>query len=489
MKNTRISVLLLLLALFAALLSGCGTEAVPEETVIEELTLIVEANNIRKLESYPDLKRVDLTGSTCYDAIADYIAKNPGIQVIYSIALGGKTAAPDTRELILQEGEYDYDTLLENLRYLPELTHVVLPDSELSIEAFQALREAYPDISIEYTAEILGKTYSGDSEVLNFSDLKPEQVAAAAEKLHILKNVKEVELMAPDGTAQLSMEDVAVLQKAMPNAVFHYVFELFGREVSTTDERVEFKNMRLGDSYEEELRRALDIMHGCKYLLLDNCHFSNEVLAQIRDDYRDTTKVVWRIYFAKAGSCLTDRTVIRYVYNLFNSNCSSLVYCEDAEFIDFGHNEFLTDCTWVKHMTKLKAIILSGSMIADISDFANCESLEFLEVAYCGYLEDISPLAQCKNLKMLNISFTKVADITPLEELQLTNLAGIKAKVTQEDRDAYAESHPGCLMLFDGADHPYGVGWRYESDGHTPTEYYAKLIDAFGYPDATDTLW
>ena len=220
---------------------------------------------------------------------------------------------------------------------------------------------------------------------------------------------------------------------------------------------------------------------------LENCRFDNELLAQLRDEYRGRTKIVWRIYFAKQGSCLTDRTILRYVYNVTNSTVSQLKYCEDVEYIDFGHNDTLSDWSWAAYMPNLKAIIVSGSMIKDLTPFASCKNLEFLELSNCGYLTDLTPLSQCTALQRLNISYTKIEDLSPLNDLpNLECLVDVHPKVSQEELDRFAEEHPNCIVSSEG--HEYGYPWRYEQDG-SPTPYYQTLKEVFHYPDAKDTLW
>ena len=170
-----------------------------------------------------------------------------------------------------------------------------------------------------------------------------------------------------------------------------------------------------------------------------------------------------------------------------NSTVSQLKYCEDVEYIDFGHNDTLRDWSWAAYMPNLKAIIVSGSMISDLTPFASCKNLEFLELSNCGYLTDLTPLAQCSSLQRLNISYTKVEDLSPLEDLpNLECLVDVHPKVSREVLDGFAEAHPNCVVSYEG--HEYGYPWRYNEDG-SPTAYYAKLIEVFHYPDATDTLW
>lgn len=482
-----------LLAALAAvlLLAGCAQEQeVPPETTEPEkilnLTAVVTEQDIGNLENYPDLERVNLCGSTCYDQILQYQQKHPDVEVTYSVSLGSRAAISGTRNLTLRSGEYDYDTLLNNLAYLSSVETVTFPEAELTMDQVSALREKYPQVAVDYTVTMNGETVAEDTQALDLSWAKPEELGFLSQKLTLLPNLTQVELMSGEGS-NLSVADVSALQTAFPDVSFHYAFELFGKTVSTTDERIEFLNKRIGDGGEEELRQALSLLRGT-YVLLDNCGFSNELLAQLRDEYRDNVKLVWRVWFGKKGSCTTDREIIRAVYGLTDKNCHDLIYCEDARFCDFGHDESLTDCSFVSGMPKLEAIILSGSSIRDLSSFANCRKLEFLELAYCGHLRDISPLAQCESLKRLNIGFTKVSDLSPLDNLPMEVMVAMSTKVSAEERARFRELHPECLTNYTSK-MPYGNPWRYVDGGHTRNEYYDMLYtEIFHYDHASNTV-
>lgn len=480
----------LFIAAAVLLLAGCAREdPLPTEATeppkIEKLTQVVTENNIGELENYPDLKEVNLCGSTCYDQILQYRQKHPQVKVTYTVALGSRAAVSGTKNLTLRTGEYDYDTLTENLAYLDSVEALSFPEAELTAGQIRELREKYPQIAIDYTVSLNGEPVGVDTQTLDLSWAAPEELGFVSQKLSLLPNLTQVELM--DGeSCNLTVADVSALQTALPNVAFHYTFELFGKTVSTTDERIEFKNQKIGDEGEEELRQALSLMRGT-YVLLDNCRFSNELLARLRDEYRDNAKLVWRVWFGKNGSCTTDREVIRAVYGLTDKNCHDLVYCEDARFCDFGHDDTLTDCSFVAGMPKLEAIILSGSSIKDLSSFAGCKKLEFLEIAYCGLLTDISPLAQCESLKRLNIAFTKVSDLSPLDELPMEVMVAMGAKTDTAEQTRFQEKHPDCITSYKGTQ-PYSYPWRYVDNGVTPNEYYAMLREVFDYDHAANTV-
>lgn len=476
--------------LLAVLLCGCAKEeTVPETTappVVEKLTLVVTEEDIGRLEEYPDLKEINFSSSTCYEAIRNYRNAHPEVKVTYTVSLGDRAAVSSTRELTLKPGTFDYETLKQNLRYLPELYYLCFEQMELTPEQFGALVEMYPDMNMDYTITV-GDTVCGrDTDTLDLSWVEPEQVDEVASRLSLLPGLTQVELMEGE-ESRLSIGDAVKLQEAAPQAAFHYTFTLFGKTVTTTDEEIYFQYQRIGDSGEEELRRALKLLRGTR-VVLDTCRFSNEVLAQVREDYRENAKVVWRVWFGKDGSCLTDREVIRAVYGLTDSNSKNLMYCEDARFLDFGHDEYLTDASFVSYMPKLEAIILSGSMVKDLTPFENCKELIFLEVAYCGYLEDLSPLASCPKLSKVNVSYTKVSDLSPLDDLPMDTLCATYSKVGLEEQTRFQAQHPDCQVQFTG-DNPYSSPWRYIDGGYTPNEYYGMLREVFDYDNAKNTTW
>lgn len=484
----------ILAALAALLLCGCGRNA-PQRTEtttepkVERIAQVVTEQSLLELEqNYPDLLEADFTGSECYDAIEAYAARNPQVRVRYLVRLGSTAVEPDAAALELNPGDFDYEILRQNLRYLPKLQSLYLKQTTLSMEEIETLKQENPNLQIDCGLDFLGILCESDTTQLDLSGLDPEAVLSSADMLSLLPKLERIELMTADSTTAYSLEQAARLQSFVPQALLHVSFELFGKQVSTTDEEVSYANQYIGNKEGslDTLRTALTVMRGCKRLMLDNCHFTNEELAALREEFRDTTKVVWRVWFGEGG-CLTDRTVIRHVYGLYDYNSTNLIYCEDAEFLDFGHNEYLKQCDFVAGMPKLRAVILSGSMVSDLSPFENCPDLEFLELAYCGYVTDLSPLAGCENLKRLNIAYTKASDLSPLDELGLEVLVDAHAQTSEEERARFDQLHPDCMVQHTGDD-PYKYPWRYEQNGD-PNEYYALLKEKFGYPNPANTLW
>lgn len=478
MKRIRLGILCLAF-LLAIICAGCGSSEEPVNIEdVESLTQVVTEAELHKLKSYPNLKQLDISGSTCYPAIMKFIEDCPQVDVTYTVTLGTVTLSNKDTSAVLAPGDADFDTLKQDLRYLPKLTEVTLTATPLTLDQLDQLTKAYSRITFDYTVDIFGTEYASNADSLDLSPAKSEDVGSVIAKLALLPNATTAELMTSSGTSSLSKTDVKKLMDAAPEIKFHYTFDLFGKTLSTTDETVEFVKESIGNEGEETIRQALDILPNCTRFLLDSCGLDNEVLAGIREDYPNT-KVVWRVTFGKYNT-LTDAEMLRAVYNVFDDTVDALKYCNDVKYMDLGHNEQLSNIDFINYMPKLEIVILSGSLINDLTPFAGCPNLEWLEIAYCGKLTDVTPLENCTNLRFLNISFSKVTDLMPLDNLPLERFVYLQPKASYEEQEFFKTFHPDCWTRFSG-ENPYSLGWRYDDSGETFFEYYKKMQEIFGY--------
>lgn len=497
MKHSKLLRLALLLLAAMLCLCACNSGEAPEpsteETVTEDPNLLVteyalvasgEAD-LAALDIYPNLTSLDLRGSTCYDAIVSYVSTHPQVAVQYDVMIGGTAYPQDTTALTLADGEYDYTELIGNLTYLPQVTALELPRTTLTPGELADLAEAYPGVAVTYSVMLFEEELRQDVTVLDLSWLSPEQVADAAAALTRLPALTELQLMREDGTSALAVSDVKMLMDAVPGATVYYTFKLFGKTVSTTDERIEFDRVTIKNSGVAQIRAALDILPNCTYLLMDQCGVDNETMAQLRDDYPDT-KVVWRISYA-GRSCLTDVTVFRCVGDLTNGNSKNLKYCTDIQYLDIGHCFNLSDLSFVSYMPDLKVAIVVDCCTTSLEPFAACTNLEYLEIVNCNGVKDLSPLANCVNLKGLNMSYVfSVEDLSPLYGLQ--NLERLFMGRNDFSEETIAEARaalPNCWVTNHAESvawigFNYSVGWRLD-DEHTFAEWYKEIKEIFGY--------
>ena len=471
-----------------------------------ELTIsALNEEDIRILRSYfPNLMRIDAGACRDYEILAQLSQALTGCEVSYQVELGGSTAAPDAKELTLETGNFAFDTLMNNLVYLTKLERIHFPKAELTVEQQQMLTEQYPEIVVSCTVEILGKEYDSTTTVLDLSAMTSADVESVAPKLAMLTQLSEVQLMSTSAGSRLSLQDVQKLNLAAPDVAFHYSFDFYGTTVSTMDEEVILKNVKVEkDGFADDIRMLLDVMENCNRFVLEARgqydamwkKITSAELSKIREEYRDKTKVVWRVYFGENGSSLTDAEVLRAVYGLTDDNSKDLIYCENVRYLDLGHNEFLDYMDFLSGMTDLEVAILSGAPLKSLDPIAACKNLKFLEIANCIYLPDFNALKECTQLEMLNISFTRVEDISPISELNLTHLTAVKTpNVVRESGEvkpsealqAFIDAHPDCWTVYEG-DQPYGVGWRYGED-EKHLDWYAKMVKAFKYPNPYNNI-
>ncbi|MDO5546584.1 MAG: hypothetical protein Q4F81_12360 [Eubacteriales bacterium] len=454
---------------------------VSSDTVEVSVTTLSDEDIELLVAYFPNLKKVDASQCGDYAMLEKLKERLPDLEVPYTVSLGGKSFAPDTTELTLAPADYSLDTLTANLQYLPNVTAITLKTPDLTMGQVEQLRADFPEIAFSFTVELLGQEYGEDTTELDLSAMTPEQVDEIAGKLPMLPALEKITLTDAEGNSSLPKEDVKTLQEAVPGVIIDYSFDFFGTRLSTAEEEVHIKNVKIGDEGESEVRAALDLLPNCKRFVLENCQISNEVMAQIRDDYREQTKVVWRVNFGR-GSTLTDAEIIRAVYDLVDTNCANLIYCEDARFMDIGHNEYLKESSFISGMKSLEYVIISGSMISDLTPFANCKNLKVLEAAFCEYIYSAEGLEQCESLERLNISYTHITDLSALDDLNLVNLCAMyegKSRVPVEEQERFQALKPDCKMTFVGSQ-PYGTAWRYDDD-NKPLEWYATIADVFRY--------
>ena len=405
-------------------------------------------------------------------------APTPTETPIPDVKLGDLSVSPDAAEL--DASGVPAAVLLPGLTQLSMLERLELGDTELSAAELAELAETYPQLDVHYSVSVLGKSVPCDAQTLDLGGLTAAQLPEALSALERLSALEYVELVGGGSpVTALSMADVKAVQQAAPNARVNAVFDFYGQAVSTLDERVEFDGVEIGQENAQDVRDLLDVLQCCSYFKLADAGIDNETMADIRDSYPDT-KVVWRVYFGEYFHCLTDEESIRAIFALDDTNCENLKYCTDVKYMDIGHDDNLSDVSFVAYMPKLEICIVSGSQVEDISYFANCPELQWLELVWCGYVKDLSGLENCKKLAYLNICYTQVKDLSPLDDCPLERFMYYVPKVDSAQQQEFIDKHPDCWTNFDG-ENPYVLGWRYNDQGYTWCDMYLKVREVFDY--------
>ena len=476
----------------------------PVDTV--DLAVPLQPGEVSLLSGFSALGSVDFSGSTCYDEFIPWIEAHPEISARYTVALPTGEAVEwnvDKLDLTGMDSEA-ISQAAKVLPYLPNLAEINLGSesggaSLLPVD-IAALQEACPEVKLSYLFSMAGKDIILSDERLDLTSLSREEVERAATMLSSMSALTYVDL-GGEGANDLAWEDVGTLQAANPNAEFKYSFTLYDQSLTTLDEVVSFSHITMYDEG-EAVRRIMPYMQKCTYLDMDFCGVSNESMAAIRDEFPDT-KVVWRIWFGENYSVRTDVEKILAskptqggVVN--DEQAWVLRYCTDVKYLDLGHNEAITDISFVSCMPNLEVFVIAMNPLEDISPLANCTHLEYIELNSTN-ISDLSPLADKKELRHLNIGNCKsVSDISPL--YGLTDLErlwiGCFDPVPAEQVAIMQEAAPDC-KIDTTTDDPTQGGWRYadlnDKGWATWVKYgyfdfdlhprYELLREQFGYAD------
>lgn len=444
-------------ALLAAALSGCGLAAYPQPD---------------KSSTNPETE----SGTAA-------ATEDP------SVDIGGTRVEPDIRELDLTVLDYTLEALVSSADRLTGVADIQLGQTTLSREQLDSLAAAFPNAVIHYTVSLFGETLEPDTQSLDLWDMDVTKTDELVAVLPLLPSLQAINFVSEEGVCAYSLDTIGELDKvraAAPEVSLRVSFQLFGQTVTSEDTRIEYYLVDIGNEGAETVRQVLPYLQSCEYLLMDGCGVDNEVMAQLREDFPET-KVVWRVWLTKpdynsprmlrCAGFLTDTHRIRTLL-VNDDNCDLLKYCVETKYVDFGHNEYISDFSFLAYMPDLEAAIIGLTHCNDLTPLMNCTKLEYLEV-YGSKVTDLSPLAACTSLKHLNISRLEVDDMTCLYGLELERFRAVLTNIPQEQIDEYARLHPDCQMLMKGWA-PHQNGWRYDDDGNK-VERYALLQEQMEY--------
>jgi hypothetical protein len=97
------------------------------------------------------------------------------VDVIYTVPIGGKTVSCKDTALSLNPEDFSYDSLCNNLKYLPRIKTLNFPKTQLTLEQISAITAEYSHIQLSYTVEILGSEYATATLTAKTTEHKPQK--------------------------------------------------------------------------------------------------------------------------------------------------------------------------------------------------------------------------------------------------------------------------------------------------------------------------
>ena len=332
-----------------------------------------------------------------------------------------------------------------------------------------------------------GKTVDAGAKTLDLSALTGKQARKIPALLAEMPALKTVRLGAERENGP-TWEQIRAMELAAPQAEFSYRFTLYGKEFSLDDAEIDINHTPVEDNA-ALLRRVMPCMPRLRYLCMDTCGVDDEHMAALREDFPEI-EVVWRIWFG-GGKVYSVRTNVEKILaskptwagEMTDAYVAPIRYCNKVKYLDLGHNEYITDLSFVRSMPDLEVLILTiNPELRDISPLADCPKLEYLELCDTG-VSDLSPLAGLTELRHLNLARCwLITDLTPIYGLELERLyIGALTLIPMEMIEGYRQLHPDCEVNDTLADACNGT-WRYtdEAAGEFAPRY-ALLREQFGY--------
>lgn len=421
----------------------------PEDS--QELTVQLISGETALLDQFTQLRRADFSGSANVEEIVAWAAVNPQVDVTYTVQMPNGTVVNNKTESLDLSGidAAGVQQIPGLLKLLPNLRAVelgTLGTGGFSQADVDTLRGVLPEADFHYSIQVLGQIVGTETDSLDLTGATEEDLATV---LPLLSGMPKLTMicLGQEGGA-VTWDTVAAVNAACPDAVLDYDFTLWGKSVNLADQMLDLNHIKMDDQG-VSVRRVLPYMKNCRVLDMDSCGVSNENMAVIRDE-NPQVDVVWRIWFGSNYSVRTNVTKILASKpskggTLYNSVGDQLKYCTKLRYLDLGHNEDLTDISFVRYMPELEIVVISITKVSDLSPFTSCPNLKYLEAGNCK-ITDLSPLAECTSLRHLNVGTNmSLRDITPLYGLNLKRLwLGIGDPVPKDQVEHMRELHPDC---------------------------------------------
>lgn len=383
-----------------------GNGRFPSDAEEISLTDLAE-EDFGQLDHIESLKRVDARGCSDYDAILALREARPDLELLWQVPLAGVNYPQDVSEIRLDDPSVTVEALSAALAYLPEVKTVDAPKNSWSDTEKKALLSDWPEIAFKWPVKIAGKEYDGTETEIDLSGtaLTAKELEELRANGPFLPALTRVDLTG----CGVAPEDVLPVKEALPDTEFVFDFELYGVQINTMDEFIDFtgKTMESPDNVEA----ILPLMPRLQKVDMSDCGISDEDMDALNKRH-DNVRFVWTMHITRYNIRTDDVGFIGSMehYGAFDANTiRKLTYCEDMICLDLGHRIPFNDLSFLYDMPQVKYLVLADCRTYDITPIGSLKNLIYLEMIL-SYATDLSPLLECTSLVDVDVAFCNNTD-------------------------------------------------------------------------------
>lgn len=432
------------------------------DTKILNITTL-RADDVGTLDYFPQLQTVNAMDCEDYDNLLALAQRRPEVEVRYSVAIGGREYLHDTTFARIPDA--DLAQVEASLKYLPNLRSILLTGTLPGLDAIAALASAYPEIAIDWQAEIYGMTLSSDSTQLDLTDIPLKSAEDVEAVLPYLPDVQTVVLI---GTG-LPEEDIKDLVAAYPEIEFVWHITIGNTTVRSDDVEIDISWNQLTP---EDIESLLPYFPRLEKVVMCGCGIDNETMDALNRRHEDI-KFVWSVDLGPIVTVRTDITSFipfKYCVDFYQEDLYNLRYCTDIIALDLGHQQIYS-CEFVAFMPNLKYLVLADTKVQDLTPLTGLTNLVYLEI-FVTYLQDYEPLLTLTGLRDLNLSWT-YGDYEIIAQMPWLERCWWGGHWHNwQVRQYLQEKCPNTQFEFDDGEST-GSGWR-------TGKYYYEMRDALG---------
>ena len=332
-------------------------EADPDRPVTR-LTMVATAEDMAQMDTnYPDLERLDLTGSTCYAEILEYVQAHPDVNVTYTVNVLGKEYGLETISINLSEMQTSQvSEVVPLLKHFPDLAYVELMKEDgtcsLTLDDVKTMQDTLDGVPCHYTFDLFGTTVSTSDTVIEFTDtyIGDEGLSEIKEAMTLMPALQKVRL---DNCGTTS-DAMAKMRTEYPDLQIHWRI-WFGKYTCMTDEEM----LRLTNGLMNEHVGELKYCTEAKYIDLGH----NEYLSDIS----------FFEYMPKAKIVILSGTAV--------SDVSAMKNCKELEWLELVFCSYLKDVSPLAGCTGLKYLNISITSVSELSDLDNVPLERFVALS------------------------------------------------------------------------------------------------------------